>query len=213
MTTSAVWLSQIIASCQCHSPSYIEPSEAPYIHMLCRCTLQQYHVYSLAARVTQFLCSTAHKNSPEGIHSYPTRSTHPYSSEARPHSSMRLKWAKGERLHPQHACDNCFAVFNFSQPSYLHSAPHNLTLESLGERNKRHWLQSRLQIIRNSHRCSPPLWKAAIRHPVDYSTSVQRHSWAPYCEHTEEQRCLPLSKKGAEIKVAMECACSLLYYM
>lgn len=130
-----MWLSQIIASCQCHSPSYIEPSEAPYILTLSRCTLQRYHVYSLVARVTQFLCSTAHKNSPGGIHSYPTRSRHPYSSEARPHSSRRLKWAKGERLPPplppQRSFDNCFAVFNFSQPSYLHSAPHILTLESL----------------------------------------------------------------------------------
>lgn len=54
-----------------------------------------------------------------------------YSSEACPHSSRRLKWAKGERLCPQCSCDNCFAVFNFLQPSDLHSAPHILTLESL----------------------------------------------------------------------------------
>lgn len=72
------------------------------------------YVYSQVAHTTQFLCSTARKNSLEWISFYPSCSTLSYSSKTRPHSSTKTKWARGERLHSLHSFDNCSVVFNFS---------------------------------------------------------------------------------------------------
>lgn len=72
------------------------------------------YVYSQVAHTTQFLCSTARKNSLEWISFYPSCSTLSYSSKTRPHSSTKTKWARGERLHLLHSFDNCSVVFNFS---------------------------------------------------------------------------------------------------
>lgn len=138
------------------------------------------YVYSQVAHTTQFLCSTARKNSLEWISSHPTNSTLftvaelaliPRRRQSQPREKGFTRYILLTTVPSYLTLATFISAQRKSQPDLVEAAGR----ETNGVDCKADF-RSSVSLTAAFSQCGC----FAVRHPVDHSTSSQRNTWTPY---------------------------------